>query len=858
MLAQHAASMPVFEALFDNYSFAAHNPVSRSMQGVLDVMGIGDAEQNIGGINKSFITENNKVNLARMFVDGIDSAKGRQQIMVDLYDNFFKEAFPDVVDKLGIVYTPIEVVDFIINSTAEILKREFGRSIADENVHILDPFTGTGTFITRLIQSDLLTKDSLPRKYQSELHANEIMPLPYFISSINIESAYHDMMGEDTAYRPFDGICLTDTFQLFENTHDHRYIHEKHYVIPGVNAPLHENSERVKGQIKNTIMVIFGNPPYSVGQDDANKNAQNESYPFLEDRIRNTYAALSNTHNKTSLYDSYVKAFRWATERLDENSDRAGIIAYVSNGGWLDGNAMDGMRKCLVDEFSSIYVYNLRGNQRTSGELSQKEGGKIFGSGSRASVAITFLIRNPSHDGPADIHYYDIGDFLTRETKLSIVAKNHDIYQMDWKNINPNDAGDWLNQRNDLFDTFIQIGDKKNKNNIETCFYPVFTHGVLTNRELWNYNSSSEILISNIKTSIDFFNHEVNLHKTEKDRPPRVCPHSIKWDQNLYHKYDCNKLLSFDDSSARISLCRPFFKQHVYFNKDLNWSRYLLPSIFPAPEIENLLICITGQGTGKYFSALITNVIVDHDFLSAAHCFPLYNYDNQNNIPESLFSNSKQIGNFIRRDAVSDWILEECKKKYNFDLRFLTKQSIFYYFYGILHSSDYRDMFAADLKKMLPKIPLIQNADDFIAFSKAGASLAKLHLDYETVKPFPVKVTGADTGRYLVEKMRFGKLPDKSVDKSVIQYNSYIRIEGIPLEAYKYMVSGRSALEWVMERYQVTVDMETGNRNDPHDWAREHDQPRYILDLVMRIVTVSLETMKIVESLPKVDFTKIS
>ena len=374
MLSQHLIAMPVFEALFGNYEFAVSNPVSKAMQRMLALL---DDETKTEEENERL---QKFYDYVRTTVGDITDAEGRQRLIVELYDKFFKVASPKTVEKLGIVYTPVEVVDFIIRSVGYIIQKEFGRSLSDENVHILDPFTGTGTFITRLLQSGLISRETLVRKYRKEIHANEIVLMAYYIASINIESVFHSLMPEEE-YRAFDGICLTDTFQLGEKDSDENLYSEQFPT----------NSKRVMAQKKCPITVIVGNPPYSIGQKSANDNAKNQSYPRLEKHIETTYVAQSEANLNKSAYDSYVKAFRWASDRLNEKG--GGVIGFVTNGAWLDANGLDGMRKCFEQEFSSIYVFNLRGNQRTSGELSRKEGGKIFGSGSRTPIAITILVK---------------------------------------------------------------------------------------------------------------------------------------------------------------------------------------------------------------------------------------------------------------------------------------------------------------------------------------------------------------------------------------------------------------------------------------------------------------------------------
>ena len=474
MLAQHMITRPVFDALFKDYQFVKNNAVSRSMQRMLELLESEAMEKDTEVLNKFY--EN-----VRMNVGDIDNLEGKQTLIKNLYEKFFKGAFPKTVDKLGIVYTPVECVDFIIHSVDDILRKEFDCSLSDENVHILDPFTGTGTFITRLLQSGLIRPEDLERKYKNEIHCNELVLLAYYIADVNIESVFHSLVKRDT-YLPFEGICLTDTFQTTENEEN---------VLDQTWFP--ENAANVDKQKKAPVRVIMGNPPYSVGQKSANDNAQNLSYAHLDKRIAETYAKAAQATNKNSLYDSYIKAFRWASDRIADCKD-GGVVAFISNGAWIDGNAQEGFRKCLEDEYSSIYVLNLRGNQRTSGELSRKEGGKIFGSGSRTPISITLLVKNPAKKGKATIYYHDIGDYLSREQKLKKISEfgSVDSSELQWEIVAPNEKGDWINQRGGIFDSLIILGDKEDKNNKQVVFVPFYSRGLATARDAWCYNSSSE------------------------------------------------------------------------------------------------------------------------------------------------------------------------------------------------------------------------------------------------------------------------------------------------------------------------------------------------------------------------------
>ena len=838
MLAQHLITQPIFESLFENYSFVQNNPVSQALQKMVDILEDQAMKKDTLSLAEFYQSVSNRVSK-------IKTPEERQAILVELYEKFFKTAFPKVVEKLGIVYTPVEVVDYINHSVAAVLEKEFGRTLADENVHILDPFTGTGTFITRLIQSGLIPPAALARKYERELHANEIVLLAYYIASINIENAYHATQGNKLAYKPFSGICLTDTFQLGEVD-----------KVNSLFAPLlPQNSKRVQAQKKAPIRVIIGNPPYSIGQKAVGDNAKNQSYPNLEKRIANTYVKrLSQAKLSKGVYDTYIKAFRWATDRLDEQN--GGLIAFISNGGWLDGNAMDGFRKCLEQEFSSIYVFNLRGNARTQGEQRRKERGNIFGEGSRTPVTITVLVKKLGHNAKAAIYYHDIGDYLTREGKLALIAKKHHTLhtEMKWTPLQPNEHGDWLNKRNDQFENFIPLGDKNDKGNIKTIFIPYYSVGLFTSRDSWIYNSSYNDLSVNIKEMIKVYNSDVDRYieasKSKKNININTFVTSdekqISWSSSLKPLVERQIKIKYDDKKIRIGLYRPFYKQFLYLDQIIIERTGQWFNLFPTPEHENLLICATGLGGTKDFSVLMTNVVSDLQLLFNCQCFPLYYYDHPSTQRETLIPSENNQS--LRRSGLTDYILKKTQNLYGLKI---TKEDIFYYVYGILHSPDYRRTFAADLKKILPRLPFVEKTADFWAFSKAGRALADLHLNYEEQPPpSNVKVIGADSDKFQVEKMRF---PDNT-DKSVIEYNPWVKITNIPLEAYEYVVNGRSAIEWVIERYQVKTDTHSGIKNDPNDWAKEHEKPRYILDLLLSVIRVSLETMKVVNGLPLISF----
>ena len=779
-----------------------------------------------------------------MRASGIDNAEGKQHVIVELYDKFFKIAFPKMVERLGIVYTPVEIVDFIIHSVNYALKKEFDRNLGDENIHILDPFTGTGTFITRLIQSGLIDKKNLSHKYQHEIFANEIVLLAYYIAAVNIENVYHDTMGK-IEYKAFDGICLTDTFQLGET-------YESAKLFSDIFT---QNSKRLVKQKKAPLRVIISNPPYSIGQKSANDNAQNQSYPKLENDIAKTYAKESSAGLNKSLYDAYVKAFRWSTDRLDKNG---GIVCFISNGAWLDGKSTDGLRKCLEKEFSSIYVFNLRGNQRTSGELSRKEGGKIFGSGSRAPIAITLLVKNPKKTNEkALIYYYDIGDYISRKEKLDIIKGfgSVDNPEMIWETITPNKHGDWINQRNGVFDTFIPLAPDKKFDFKSRSFFNTYAIGVSTNRDAWVYNFSKKEIERNMKRMIEFYNNQQEGLVKARQKNSKLTvddyidlnPANISWSVNLKKDAEKGKNHQFKKSELRIGNYRPFFKQILYFDKPFIERPGLNPKLFIDDTSKNLAICLTGIGASKDFSVLISDLILNLDAIEKAQCFPLYYYEERQKQNLSLFDEGGD-SQFIRRDGISDFILKRVHQMYG---KTVNKEDIFYYVYGLLHSSEYRKTFANDLKKILPRLPLVEDVRDFIAFSKAGRELAKLHTNYESIPAFEgVKITGSEGSFYKVEKMRF----PKKDQKDTIIYNNKIIISNIPAKAYKYIINGKSAIKWVMELYQITKNKDSGIKNDPNNWTDEIGNPRYILDLLLSIINVSVQSVDIIKSLPKLDF----
>ena len=879
MLAQHLVTRPVFEALFKDYQFESQNPVARAMNRVLDALEPHRLTKESAALETMYEG-------VRRRAEDTRTAKGRQALLAELYDKFFRSAFPKLTERLGIVYTPIEVVDFIIQSVNQVLAREFDASLATDGVHILDPFVGTGTFITRLLQSGLIPKDRLAAKYSQEIHGNEIILLAYYIAAINIESAFYETVGTGK-YEPFPGICLTDTFNAGT---------EKGQQV----LTLDDNSRRVRKQRQLDIRVIIGNPPYAAGQDSANDFNANLKYAELDQRISATYAAGSAATRTSSLYDAYIRALRWASDRIRD----AGVIGFITNAGWLDSNSADGLRKSLAEEFSSIYVFHLRGNARTSGERRRQEAGNVFGGGSRAPIAISLLIKNPRSRIKGEIFFHDIGDHLTREEKLRRIATLGSFNGISsgpgWARIVPDAHYDWVNQRDPEFANYLAIGNKQDE---AATVFESYSLGLVTNRDAWCYNYSEAELRRNIARSIRFYNAEV---KRWQDATPKqrltgiekfitIDPTKFSWDRQQRKDVERGRRYRESETGYRLSLYRPFSRQHVYFDRSLNNCVYQLPKIYPEPTSENQVICLSARGSKVAFSVLITDCLPSLHMadIDGTQCFPLYLYepvsdrgvepDENDSAQESLNFGSNQgkhhssprgvaartteDGKYRVRDAITDEALERFREVYVGET--FSKNDLFYYVYGLLHSEDYRRKYANNLNKDLPRIPAVTRFEDFEAFARAGRALAKLHLGFDAVKPYPAKVEYAKKRSeltdedYRVIKMRFAKPngdtgrengsgSEEKWDRTRVHYNEVITVCGIPIEAYDYIVNGKSAVEWVMERQAVTTDKITGIINDANAWAAEQDNPKYPLELLLRVITVSLETMQIVRKLPPI------
>ena len=873
MLAQHILTAPLFDAMFPDHSFSKQNPVSRAMNTIVEMLASHSMFENERRELDSFY----RAMVER--IEAVHTLAGKQEIMRTLYDRFFSQAFPRMSERLGIVFTPVEVVDFIIRSADDAMRTAFGQSLGDSGVAIIEPFAGTGTFVARLLQLGVIPPEALERKYTSEIFANEFVLLSYYIASINIEQVYHQVRAEqgvDEGYVEFPGMTLTDTFQL----------HEGDGTITEDFEGLAANNERARAEKDSAITVIVMNPPYSSGQNSANDNNQNLAYPRLDERIADTYAAQSTGANKNSLYDSYFRALRWASDRIGER----GVIAFVSNSSFVDGNSADGVRLSLQEEFSQIFIYDLKGNQRTSGERSRREGGKIFGSGSRTGVAITVLVKDPEHSGTADIFYAEAEDYATRQEKLDQIAAYGSIEGISgadaFRSITPSQHGDWISSRDERFATFQEIGNKSLKGKESTpALFRQFSRGLATSRDAWCYNFSREAVASNMRRMIDNYNAAVEAGTTAE--AINTDSTQINWNRQLIRDLASHKHHEFNADSIRSGIYRPFCAQSVYFAREMNDMIYQLPQFLPTASHRNLTIAVEDDSR-KELTSLMTDLLPDLHTMGTTQTFPLYTWEPLSPTSGSepdLFADlanasenqadgvattssldfSRPIGDQIpvildgyrRVDNVTDATLASYREHY--EDAGITKEDIFFYVYALLHHPEYRERYEDDLKKMLPHIP---RAAGFHTYASVGRELADLHVNYERVEPYPSVQEEASLHapadpweRYRIgeRKMRFPKLGRRDKDFTRLEYNDYVTLTDIPAEAQGYSISGRSPLEWIIDRYHVKTDKASGIVNDPNDFLREQGRPDAVVDLIKRLVTVSMRTQELLETLPKLE-----
>ena len=833
MMAQHILTKPVFDALFVDYDFSARNPMALALdnlQSDFTEFGLENETKDLEGFYES----------VRMRAQGIDNSEGRQKVLSELYENFFVTALRKEADRLGIAYTPIELVDFVWHSINDILQAEFGRNLSDKGVHVLDPFTGTGTFLARLLQSDLIQPDDLERKYREELHANEIVLLAYYIAAVNIEEVFRGQRGESSDYEPFTGIVLTDTFNLNKA--------EDLTLFPREWLP--ENNERAERQQNLPIRVIVGNPPWSAGQKNAAENNPNVKYPVLAKRISDTYAAHSTTTLVRHLYDAYKMAIRWASDRIKEREQ--GVVAFVTPATWITGTVDSGIRACLAEEFTSAYVINLRGDARGGRSLGNSEGEGVFGNATRSPVAITILVKNSdaTHD-ECLIQYREIGDGLKRQEKLEFLSETKSILGFsNLQKIKPDKHHDWIRQRSEAFTEFYPLGTSGAKSGkADNAIFHLYSLGFSTNRDAHVYNFSCDACAGNAQLMTqDYLAAVTELEKNpglSVDEVVRRYSTNIKWDDTLKNKLKQKKKAEFKDGYIRKVAYRPFVATNCYADYTFITRKGQMDKVFPDNARDNRVICVPSKGSKNPFSPLMTDMVPDLHFNEFSQCFPRWRY------PQPVSAHQITTGDEPDRiDNISDTALRCFRDHYRDNS--ITKDNIFDYVYGILHAPSYRDQFANDLSKMIPRIPF---APDFYVFAEAGKALTALHLDYENCDQYPhLEVEPRNNDLFWEEKQEYFLLGPRAMrfadknTKDTLIINEHIQLSGIPKEAHGYVVNDRTPLEWFINRYKITQpEKNRGILNDPNYWF---EKPRDLVTAIERIIHVSIESTRIIENLP--------
>ncbi len=806
MLIQHILTERIFRTVFNNSAFTRRNIIAREIENVVDAL-IRQAfsrEEFLKPLDRFYIAIEQAAMLCRDFAQ-------KQHFLNTFYEKFFQGFSEDVADTHGIVYTPQPIVDFIVKSVAHILETEFGRSLSDTGVHIIDPFVGTGNFIVRLMQE--IQGTALEEKYRHELHCNEVMLLPYYIASLNIEQEFFQRTG---TYLPFEGIALADTFELLEQEQGELFTRE--------------NTERVKKQKATDMFVVIGNPPYNMGQINENDNNKNRKYEIMDDRVADTYVKDSKATLKNKLYDPYVKAIRWASDRIGEE----GVVAFVTNNGFLDRTAFDGMRKHLTEDFDTIYILDLGGNVRQNPKLSGTTH-NVFGI--QVGVSINLFIKKSAEktdSKPAEIFYACVDEFWRKEEKYHHLDSKQHYRNIEWQQIIPDRRYTWLTEGlHAEFDTFLPMGSKKTKNRRDgKTIFNLYSLGVATNRDSLVYSFDLDLLQERVHTFIEIYNTTVDKKRRHNPKVPvesliDTTDPCIKWTRQVKASLKKLELSSYENAHFRTALYRPFCQRHLYFDNFWNEERSQQYRIFPTSETEseNRVICVPSKGGRTNFWCYLTNVIPNLTITSVdgTQCFPFYTYDEDST---------------NRQENITDWGLTEFRTHYNDDT--ITKWDIFHYTYALLHHPIYREKYEKNLKRDLPHIPF---AEDFGGFAAAGAQLADLHVNYESVPKYDglkyIETPGMRVD-WRVEKMRLSK------DKTQLKYNDFLTLDGIPAEVYDYRLGTRSALEWVVDQYRVKTDKRSGIVNDPN----RETEPRYIVDLIARVITVSSETVEIVKNLP--------
>jgi len=809
MLIQHLLTERIFRNVFDNPDFANNNIIAVEIEKVIRVL----TSQTFS--RAEFLKSNDYFYRAlEETAATIDDFSQKQSFLNSVYERFFQGFSVKIADTHGIVYTPQPIVNFMVKSVEDILQQEFSKSLGDAGVHVLDPFVGTGNFMIRVMQE--IKRTRLQEKYASELHCNEVMLLPYYIASMNIEHTFYDITN---TYQPFEGICFVDTFELAESRQGGLFTEE--------------NTARIEKQKRQKLFVIIGNPPYNAKQEREDDNNKNRKYPAIDKRIAETYIKDSKATLRNKLRDPYVRAIRLATDKIAENGE--GIIALVTNNSFMDETQFDGMRKHLVGDFSKIIHINLKGNARTTGERRRQEGGNIFSDLVRVGIGITFFIKkHDEQEMPANILVHDVDDYLKEKekTKFLVDASSYLNVNFEKAELNNKNAFVYGNADND-FALLLPLGTKEAKRNskgVADVVFKNYTLGISSNRDAVVYDFNEQDLANRVERFCDDYNAEVVRYRLKgkpKDIDSFLNKDTIKWSRNLKRDLRSGKFLTFDASHIRVSLYRPYTKRFLYFDHIIIDERGQVDRLFPNmdTENENRAIAITGHAQTAFIVQMLSCIPCLDVGGRPTQCFPLYTYNEDGT---------------NRRENITDWALAQFHTQYN--IKSISKLDIFHYVYALLHHPTYRATYAANLKRELPRIPFVTSPEDFRVFVKAGQRLADLHVNYESQPEYKLEhVENKDAALdWRVERMKLSK------DKTSIVYNDFLTLEGIPPEAFEYRLGNRSALEWIIDQYQVSTDKRSGITNDPN----RADEPDYIVKLICKVTTVSVDTVKIVSNLP--------
>ena len=767
----------------------------------------------------------------------------KQRFLKAIYEDFYQTYNPAAADRLGVVYTPNEVVDFIIRGADHLLQKHFGCTLADSNVQILDPATGTGTFITSLI--DYLPEDRLEYKYINEIHANEVAILPYYIANLNIEYSYKEKTGH---YREFPNLCFVDTLDNMDwqqsGATDGAVQRQGGLLLGGLSE---ENWIRVQEQNEKTISVIIGNPPYNDQQSNWYDLNPNRKYPEIDKRIRDTYVK-EGTAQRTHQYDMYKRFIRWASDRLADD----GVIAFVNNSAFLDSRQDDGFRKIVADEFNELWVIDLKGNARTSGERRRREGGNIFDNKIRVGVAIYFLVRRQGDSG-FKVFHNSVKDYAKSSDKVEYV-RDKTLASFDFSDITPDANGQWLNQSNSDFARLTSLANRRAKRNntvaVGQAVFSLHSVGISTNRDEWVYDFKKSYLSGKVRFFCQTYLEEVarfaeeDKTKFEKEaqsssdessidneKVGQWVNKSIKWTSELVGHLIEYDPIEFDTGNVTPALYRPFTTKFSYYAPIITHRRYQMPQIFPH-ELDggNKVICFPGNATSNGFQVLATDKVFSHDLLKTTQCLPLYRYTTE----------GERVSN------ITQWGLRQFREHYGNDD--ITAEDIFSYTYSVLHDPVYREKYAVDLLREFPRLPFY---DDFGAWAAMGRKLLNLHVGFELAAPYPLK---------RVEKSMQASLdgthakPILGADKGPgrVRVDEQTTLEGVPAKAWEYRLGSRSALEWVLDQSKEKKprDPTIAERFNTYRFA---DHKEKVIDLLRRVCTVSVQTMKIVDDMAQRD-----